>query len=99
MVAAVTVLRLVVDDAVLNFYLANVKIALEIRRIVLRVPEAKLDGRKHRKFGCLLPVVRNCQLPDLKTPVERHEETCAGLDPGILRADSGVTHAMPAGIV
>src|SRR3954449_2512766 len=99
MVAAFTVLRLVVDDAVLNFYLANAEIALEIRRIVLRVPEAKLDGRKHRKFGCLLPMVRNCQLPDLKILVERHEEAGAGLDPAVLRGDCGVTHSMPAGIV
>jgi len=37
-------LGLVVDDAVLHLDLAGIELALEIRRVVVGVPEAELDA-------------------------------------------------------
>jgi hypothetical protein len=42
-VAPLAVLGLVVDDAVLDLDLADREVALEVRRVVQRVPEAELD--------------------------------------------------------
>ena len=44
MIASFAVLGLVVDDAVDDFDLTGRVVALEVRCIVLRVPETELDG-------------------------------------------------------
>ena len=49
MVAPLAVLGLVIDDAVLDLDLADRVVALEVRRVVLCVPEAELDGAEQRQ--------------------------------------------------
>ena len=44
MVAALAVLGLVIDDAVFHLHLAGVEVALEVGGVVLRIPQAELDG-------------------------------------------------------
>ena len=50
-VAPLAVLGRVVDDAVLDLDLAGRVVALEVRRVVLGVPEAELDGPEQRAVG------------------------------------------------
>ena len=49
MIAALPVLRLVIDDFVFDLHLPDAEIALEIGGIVLGIPEAELDRRKRPK--------------------------------------------------
>src|SRR6516225_6455124 len=71
-VASFAIFRLVIDDAAFNFDFADAEIALEVGRIVLRIPEAKLNGREDRKVCNTLTMICNRYLPDLKIFVERN---------------------------
>ena len=43
MIPPFAILRLVVDDAIFNLHFADIEIALEIRRVILRIPETEFD--------------------------------------------------------
>jgi len=50
-IPALAVLGLVVNHLIFDFHLAGVEIALVIGRVVLGVPQAKLDAGENRKPG------------------------------------------------
>ena len=43
-IAPLAVFRLVIDNAVLHLHLAGIEVALKVGGVVLRVPQAELDG-------------------------------------------------------
>ena len=73
-VAALAVLGLVVDDAAVDLDLADREVALEVRGVVERVPEAELDRAEQRQPCALLARVRHPRAPDLDRLAQRHEE-------------------------
>ena len=81
MIAALAVLGLVVDDAVLDFDLAGIEVALEVGGVVLRIPQAELDAgenaeRLPRSVRRLVTV--SCQI--FKVLVERNKVARMRLD-------------------
>ncbi len=96
MVAPLPVLRRVVDDAVLDLDLADRVVALEVGRIVLRVPQAELDGSEQRHPRGLRPLVGQADAPDLERLTDRDEVARLDADPGALRRDRRVAQAVPA---
>ena len=94
MVTAFAVLGLVVDDTVFDFDLADAEIALEVARVVKRIPQAKLNGREGGEFGGALAVIRDRELPDLKILVEGNKVACGRLDALVVGANDGVTQAV-----
>ena len=99
MVASLAVLGLVVDDAVLDLDLADRVVALEVRRVVLRVPQAELDRAEQRQAGRRRPLVRHARPPDLEGLAERHEVARLRPDPGAARGDGRVAHPVAALVV
>ena len=100
-IAALAVLGLVVDHARgrVDLDLAGAEVALEVGRIVLRVPQAELDGGEDRELRRLGAVVGHGELPDLQILAERDEVAGAGFDAAVGRADDRVAHPVPAGVV
>jgi len=96
MMAALAVFGLVIDDAADDFDLAGAEVALEIRGVVLRVPEAELDAGKYGKPGRTAAAVGDPEFPDLKRFTQRHEVGGLRLDLAIAGADDRVTQAMAA---
>ncbi len=97
-IAALAVLRLVVDYAILDFDLADVQIALVVGRVVVGVPQAELDQREDRQVGGLIALVGECELPDFQIFAQRHEVARAGANALIGRADDGVAESVLAGV-
>jgi hypothetical protein len=64
--AALPVLASVANDAVVHLDLAHRIVPLEVRGIVLRVPEAELDRGEHREIGILVAIVAQAEPPDLE---------------------------------
>ena len=95
-VAPLAVLGLVVDDPVHNFDLAGAEIALEVRGVVLRIPETELDARKNRKLRGFAAPVRHREFPDFQRFAERHEIGGLRLDFVATRTDGSVAHAVAA---
>ena len=86
-VAPLAVLGLVVDHAVLDLDLADAIVALEVGRVVLRVPQAELDRGEERQAGrpsARSLVRRTCQTS--RVSPERHE--VARLDRDAVQAAS-----------
>jgi len=46
-IASLAIFRLVINNAVFDFHLPDAKVALEIRGVVLRVPQAKLNAGEY----------------------------------------------------
>ena len=98
-VAALAVLRLVIDHAVFHLHLPGVEISLEVGGVVLRIPQAELDAGEPRKGRLRRPSIRHRQLPDFQVLVERHKVAGVRLDGAIARPDRCVAHAVAARIV
>ncbi len=96
MVAALAVLGLVVDDAVLDLDLAGVEVALEVGLVVPGVPQAELDAEKIERSAAVSRWLVMRQLPDLQVGVQRHEIERFGLDAVRQRADGRVAQAVAA---
>ncbi|OQA15447.1 MAG: hypothetical protein BWY63_02928 [Chloroflexi bacterium ADurb.Bin360] len=48
-IPAFTILGLVINDTIFHLHLANAEVALEVGRIVLRIPEREFYGGEQRK--------------------------------------------------
>ena len=81
-VAALPVARLVEDDPVRDLDLAGRERALEVRRVLPRVPEAELDRAEEREPGGRVAAVDDPRAPDLERLAERDEVQRLRLDPG-----------------
>ncbi len=53
-IAPLAIFGLMIDHSILDLHLSGVEIALEIRRVILGIPQTKFDAGKHRKsaVGC-----------------------------------------------
>ena len=99
MVAALTIFRLVIDDAVFDLYLAGVEVALEVCRVVLCIPKAELNAGEDGQASGLSAAVGHSQLPYLQVLAEGNEVERLRLDAIECRTDDAVAQAMPADIV
>ncbi len=79
-IAALAVLGLVIDHAVLDFHLAGVEVALKIGGVVLSVPQAELDGGEGGDGGFDRAFIGDGELPDLQVLVERDKVSSARFD-------------------
>ncbi len=98
MIATLAVLGLVIDDAVFDLHLPDAEIALEVRAVVLRVPQAELDAREDRERRRRRAVIGHSQLPDFQVLIERDEVASACFDAFVFRADNAVAHAVSAAV-
>ena len=98
-VAPLAVLGRVVDDAVLDLHLADRVVALEVRGVVLGVPQAELDRAEEREPRRLGPLVGDPDPPDLEVLPARHEEQRLRADAPVARGDDRVAQAVAAGVV
>ena len=98
-VAPLPVLGLVVDDAVLHLDLADRVVPLEVRGVVLRIPEAELDGAEEREACRLSPLVRQASAPHLQGLALRDEVQRLDADAVIARRDHGVAEAVTARVL
>ncbi len=88
------VLGLVVDDAGVNLDLAGRQVALEVRRVVPRVPQAELHRAEQRKMRRLVAMVRDARAPHFQRRAERHEVRRCRFDARLTRCDDRVAHAV-----
>ena len=97
-VAALAVLRHVVDHAVLDVDLAGREVALEVRGVVLGVPEAELHGAEDREPRRVRPLVGHPRPPDLERLPGRHEVGALGADAAARPRDDRVPEAVTAAV-
>ena len=90
------VLRLVVYDAAVDLHLACRVVALEVRRVILRIPETELDRGEHRQVGRFAALVADAQPPDLERLAQRYEVQGLGPHPEPRRRDLRIGQAVPA---
>ena len=95
-IATLAIFGLVIDDARVDLDLADREIALEVRRVVPRVPQTELDRAEQRQRRGAVPSVRDPGAPDLDGIAERDEEERLRLDPEVLRTDPRVTETVRA---
>ena len=97
-IAALAVFGLVVDDAAFHLNLAGGEVALEVRHVVLRVPEAELDKRRQDNILGRVGIIAQRHLMHLGVHAHRHKRELAGGQTVLLTGDDGVAHAVAAGI-
>jgi hypothetical protein len=98
-VPALPVLGLVIDHAVRHLDLADRVVALEVRGVVPRVPQAELHGAEQGERRGRRPPVGEAGPPDLERLAGRHEVERLGLDPRAATADHGVAESVAAAVV
>jgi hypothetical protein len=98
-VAPLPVLGLVEDHALLDLDLPRREIALEVGRVVPRIPQAELDGGEERQARRLRSFVVNAGPPDLEGLAEWHEIEDLGRDRTRPRRDDRVAEPVPARVV
>ncbi len=98
-IAALSVLGLVVDDAVFDLDLSGGEIALEVGLVVPGIPETELDRGEERQLRFAVALVRDPRAPDLEVLLDRNEVQRLGLDAVVARGDRRVAHAVPALVV
>ncbi len=98
-VAPLAVLALVVDDTVLHLDLAHREVALEVRRVVPRIPETELDGAEEREARGGGAVVHEPRPPQLECLAERDEVESLDLDTVATRPDDRVPEPVPAAVL
>ena len=96
MVTALTVLCLMVYDAVLYFDLTCGEVTLEICHIVLGVPEAPLQERKEPDTAGELSVVPEGETLHFAVIAHRNEEEHLGTQIILLCPDDGITYPVTA---
>ena len=96
MIAAVTVLGLVVNRGAYNLNTSGGEVALEVVAVVLSVPEAPLSEREETEgFGGRALVGQN-ELLNLTVVALGHEEGSLGLQAVLLAGDDRVAHTVAA---
>ncbi len=98
-VAPLSVLGPVVDDAAVHLHLTGREVALKVGGVILRVPETELHRREDRQCPGLLPEVGEAEPPHLEGLAERHVIERFGTDPPVPRSDHGVGEAMTALVI
>ena len=95
-IAALAVLGDMIDGAALHLDLAGGKVALEVSRVVLRVPEAELHKAEH--IDPLLPIgaVFQGQAGDQRVLAARHKRGLLGAQPVFFAQDAGIAQAVAA---
>ena len=95
-IAALAVFGLVVDDAAFHLNLAGGEVALEVRHVVLRVPQAELDERRQDNILGCVGIIAQRHLMHLGVHAHRHKRELAGGQTVLLTGDDGVAHAVAA---
>ena len=95
-VAALAVFGLVVDRAAEDLHLAGGEVALEVRAVVLRVPEAPLDERREDELLRLLRLVLEREHLHLRVGAVGDEEEQVGADAVLRAGDLRVAEAVAA---
>ena len=95
-VAALAVLRLVVDDTAFHFHLAGGQIALEVLHVGLRVPQAPFHEREKLEMPGRGGPVRQRDFVDLAALSRRDEEQHVRAQAVLFPRDAGVSHPVPA---
>jgi len=98
-ISALPVLGLVVDDAILDFYLAGVEVALEVGGVILGIPKAELDAGESGEIHRSLAAAGDVEPPDLPVGVKGDEVSDRGLDVAVGGTDDGVAQAVASGVV
>ena len=98
-VAALTILCLVIDNAVLHLDLGRVEVALEVGLIIPGIPQTEFDRREDRQIGRRTAAVCHRQAPDLQVLARRDEVQSLGSNAIALRRDLGIPDPMAAGVV
>jgi hypothetical protein len=99
MVAALAVLGDVEDGAALDLDLAGREVALEVGRVVHRVPQAPLDEAEQADGPRTLRAVGRDHVPHLQRLAQRHEVRGGHLDAALGAADHAVAQAVAALVV
>ena len=98
-IAALTVLGLVVDDAVLDLDFTGGEVALEVQHIVRGIPQAELhEGGQDDILGSV-GLIGQGDLVHLGIHAHGHEGELAGSQTVLLAGDDGVAHTMTAGVL
>ena len=96
MVAALAVFRLVIDRAALDLDLAGGEVALEVGRVVLRVPQAELDEAEQRNLLRRVGAVGQLDLGDQRVHTARHHRDFHRLKAVLFARDAGIAEAVAA---
>ena len=97
-IAPLAVAGRVVDDAVDHLDLADREVALEVRRVVERVPEAEFHRAEERQHRGLLAAVGDGGAPELECLAERDEVERLDLDPRAAPRDHRVAEPVAAAV-
>ncbi len=97
-VAALPILGDVEDHRAVDLHLTGREVALEVGRVVPRVPQAELGRAEQREACAGVALVRDPHAPHLEVRAERHEEQALGRDAVLPRLDDGVAEAVTAAV-
>ena len=95
-IPALTILRLMIDRAADHLDLARREVPLEVRLIVLRIPETELDEAEEVNASGLCTIISQGDTVDLTGIVHRHEGLELRLELILPAGDDGIAEAVTA---
>ncbi len=95
-VAALTILRLVIDGAALYLHFASGEVALEVLHIGSGIPKTPLSEGEHLQVLHFFGVVLQSHLLNLSPSMERNKEEDTSLHTILAACDAGIVHTMAA---
>ena len=98
-IPSLPVFRLVIDPAAADLHLSCGEIALEIGRVILRVPQAELHVAEDIENLFAVTFIGESQPVDLTGRVHRHENFLLCSQPILLRCDHRVSEAVAAAVL
>ena len=98
-IPSLPVFRLVIDPAAADLHLSCGEIALEIGRVILRVPQAELHVAEDIENLFAVTFIGESQPVDLTGRVHRHENFLLCSQPVLLRCDHRVSEAVAAAVL
>src|SRR5512133_2358875 len=99
MIAAFAIFRLVIDYFVDDFNLPNGIVALEVCRVVVGIPKAKLNSREKTEVHIGAALVGQGNLPDFERLSKRDKIARRAFNPIPLGSDDGIALSMTAFIL
>src|SRR5262245_58409645 len=96
MVAALAIFGGVINRRAIDLDLAGRQRTLQIRRVLIRIPQAEFDIRKHTHRARKLTQIAQCELMDLGIETEWHEKEHFGEQIAPLAGDARVAEPMAA---